>query len=72
MVQLYENGKSRASIVEEYDLTSSALDRWIHMRFRDTNIWLIFSSPRFHHQSRYVWTEFGKYIITVPNVCAHL
>uniref|UniRef100_UPI0038B23FDF transposase n=1 Tax=Paenibacillus allorhizosphaerae TaxID=2849866 RepID=UPI0038B23FDF len=38
MVQLYENGKSRASIVEEYDLTSSALDRWIHMRFRDTNI----------------------------------
>lgn len=29
MVQLYENGKSRASIVEEYDLTASALDRWI-------------------------------------------
>jgi len=29
MVQLYENGKSRAAIVEEYDLTGSALDRWI-------------------------------------------
>ena len=29
MVQLYENGKSRAAIVEEYDLTASALDRWI-------------------------------------------
>ncbi|CAM3902982.1 Transposase [Marinicrinis lubricantis] len=29
MVQLYENGKSRASIAEEYDLTASALDRWI-------------------------------------------
>lgn len=29
MVQLYENGKSRATIVEEYDLTASALDRWI-------------------------------------------
>lgn len=29
MVQLYENGKSRATIVEEYDLSSSALDRWI-------------------------------------------
>lgn len=29
MVQLYENGKSRADIVEEYDLTASALDRWI-------------------------------------------
>ncbi len=29
MVQLYENGKSRAAIVAEYDLTSSALDRWI-------------------------------------------
>lgn len=29
MVQLYENGKSRAKIVEEYDLTASALDRWI-------------------------------------------
>lgn len=29
MVQLFENGKSRAAIVEEYDLTASALDRWI-------------------------------------------
>ena len=29
MVQLYENGKSRAAIVAEYDLTASALDRWI-------------------------------------------
>ncbi|KZE42516.1 transposase [Brevibacillus parabrevis] len=29
MVELYENGKSRAAIVEEYDLTASALDRWI-------------------------------------------
>ena len=24
-----ENGKPRAAIVEEYDLTASALDRWI-------------------------------------------
>ncbi|MHA7966720.1 IS3 family transposase [Paenibacillus sp. CAU 1782] len=30
MVHLYENGKSRAAIVEEYDLTASALDRWIN------------------------------------------
>ncbi len=29
MIQLYENGKSRAAIVEEYGLTASALDRWI-------------------------------------------
>lgn len=29
MVQLYENGKTRAAIVAEYDLTPSALDRWI-------------------------------------------
>lgn len=29
MVKLYENGKSRADICKEYDLTSSALDRWI-------------------------------------------
>jgi len=29
MVQLYENGKTRAALVEEYDLTASALDRWI-------------------------------------------
>ena len=29
MVGLYENGKSRAAIVEEYDLTASALDRWV-------------------------------------------
>ncbi|MNP64987.1 Transposase [compost metagenome] len=29
MVGLYDNGKSRAAIVEEYGLTASALDRWI-------------------------------------------
>ncbi len=29
MVQLYENGKTRANIVREYDLSGSALDRWI-------------------------------------------
>ena len=29
LVKLYENGKSRASIVEEYDITPSSLDRWI-------------------------------------------
>ncbi|MEK5406688.1 IS3 family transposase [Paenibacillus sp. FSL W8-0439] len=29
MVQLYENGKPRADLVEEYGLTASALDRWI-------------------------------------------
>lgn len=29
LVQLYENGKTRADIVKEYDLTASALDRWI-------------------------------------------
>lgn len=30
MVQLYESGKSRSSIVKEYGLTASALDRWIN------------------------------------------
>ena len=29
MVELYENGKSRVAIVEEYSLTASSLDRWI-------------------------------------------
>jgi transposase len=29
MVELYENGKPRAEIVEEYGLTASSLDRWI-------------------------------------------
>lgn len=29
LVKLYENGKSRADIAREYDLTPSALDRWI-------------------------------------------
>ena len=29
MVKLYENGKSRTDLVNEYDLTPSALDRWI-------------------------------------------
>ena len=29
MVELYNAGKPRAEIVREYDLTASALDRWI-------------------------------------------
>lgn len=29
MVDLYNAGKSRTEIVQEYELTSSALDRWI-------------------------------------------
>ena len=29
IVQLYNNGKSRAELLREYDLTASALDRWI-------------------------------------------
>lgn len=29
MVKLYENGKSRKDIIREYDLTPSALDKWI-------------------------------------------
>lgn len=29
LVKLYENGKSRADIVREYDNTPSALDRWV-------------------------------------------
>ncbi|KIL44331.1 transposase [Jeotgalibacillus soli] len=29
MIALYESGKSRQDIVREYDLTASALDRWI-------------------------------------------
>ncbi len=29
MVQLYLNGKPRKNIIKEYDLTPSALDKWI-------------------------------------------
>ena len=29
MVKLFENGKSRADLAREYDLTPSALDSWI-------------------------------------------
>lgn len=29
MVQLYLNGKRKATIIKEYDLTPSSLDRWI-------------------------------------------
>ncbi len=29
MVRLFENGKSKAEIVREYDLTPSALDKWV-------------------------------------------
>lgn len=35
VVALYENGKSRKSITEEYELTASALDRWIK-QFRES------------------------------------
>ena len=30
MVQLYQNGKTKRSIIDEYDLTPSSLDRWIY------------------------------------------
>lgn len=29
MVQLYQSGKRRVDLVKEYDLSSTALDRWI-------------------------------------------
>lgn len=29
LVKLYENGKSRADMAREYDITPSVLDRWI-------------------------------------------
>jgi transposase len=29
MVQMYQNGKPRAEIIKEYDLTESAFDRWV-------------------------------------------
>ncbi|OMF02610.1 transposase, partial [Paenibacillus sp. FSL H7-0331] len=29
MVQLYKSGKTRANIAREYDLSATALDRWI-------------------------------------------
>ena len=29
MVKLYENGKPRKEIIQEYDLTPSALDKWV-------------------------------------------
>ena len=29
LVKLYENGKPRAEIAQEYDITASALDCWI-------------------------------------------
>lgn len=29
MVQLYQNGKPRKDIISEYELTPSALDKWI-------------------------------------------
>jgi transposase len=29
MIQLYQNGKPRKALIEEYELTPSSLDRWI-------------------------------------------
>ena len=39
VVALYENGKSRQDIVKEYELTASALDRWI-TQFRQSGSFL--------------------------------
>jgi len=39
VVALYENGKSRQDIVQEYELTASALDRWI-TQFRQSGSFL--------------------------------
>lgn len=36
MVMLYQNGKKRADIVAQYDLTKSALDKWI-MQYQTTS-----------------------------------
>ena len=30
MVELHRNGKSRAEIIREYDLTASAFDKWVN------------------------------------------
>ena len=30
LVKLYESGKSRSDIAKEYDITPSALDRWVN------------------------------------------
>ena len=30
MVQLYQNGKTKRAIIDQYDLTPSSFDRWIH------------------------------------------
>ncbi|RVT57221.1 helix-turn-helix domain-containing protein [Niallia taxi] len=30
MVQLYQNGKTKRAIIDEYDLTPSSLYRWIN------------------------------------------
>jgi len=29
-LQLYQNGKTKRAIIDEYDLTPSSLDRWIN------------------------------------------
>ncbi|KQU21544.1 transposase [Bacillus sp. Leaf13] len=29
MIQLYQSGKTRKALIEEYELTPSSLDRWI-------------------------------------------
>ena len=39
VVALYENGKSRQDIVKVYELTASALDRWI-TQFRQSGSFL--------------------------------
>ena len=39
VVALYENGKSRQDIVKEFELTASALDRWI-TQFRQSGSFL--------------------------------
>lgn len=37
VVELYKSGKSRKEIIEDYDLTPSAFDKWVH-QFEESDL----------------------------------
>ncbi|OCG19311.1 MULTISPECIES: IS3 family transposase [unclassified Gilliamella] len=66
MVMLYQNGKKRADIVAEYDLTKSALDKWI-TQYQTTGSFIakIFNNNYRAYGTRRLQAELRKQGITV-------
>ncbi len=53
MVQLYQNGKRKTDIIREYELTPSALDKWISQANNSGSFIISFSTAHFKKEAIY-------------------